>query len=87
MKWLHGQALWLSPDTICQTVCKVTKGRHVTDGQLQEEMGRFEIVKSKFWSQQTIMHPEWEFQTSNGPLTSYLADCKSMKSRRMSAVA
>lgn len=35
---------WFSPDSICQTACKViTKGRHVTDGQLQEEMDRFSV--------------------------------------------
>lgn len=89
MKQLHGRALWLSPGSVCQTACKVTtKGRRVTDGQLQEEMDRFPAVKSKFWSQQTtITHPKWEFQSGNGPLTTYLADGKSMKGRKMSAVA
>lgn len=77
------------PDRICQTACKVvTKGTRVTDGRLQEGTDRFPTVKSKFWSQQTtITHPKWEFQSGNGPLTTYLADCRSMKSRKMSAGA
>lgn len=88
-KRLRGQALWLSPGSIRQTACKViTNGRRVTGGQLQEEMDRFTTVKGKLWSQQTtITHPKWEFQGGNGPLTTYLADGKSMKSRKMSAVA